>query len=122
VGNCIFWASMPIVASHRCFRKMKSCGVNACREPCIGTTLKDVARKVGFSDPRLVEDAPINVENADVEQFISESGKNALEFYSATYRLWKLDLEPYYCSKLLNKTKRLDPHQVAVKPYLQSCL
>ena len=81
-----------------------------------------MARNVGFSDPGLVEDAPINVENANVEQLISENGNNALEFYSVTYRLWKLDLEPYYCSKPLNKTKRLDPHQVAVKPYLQSCL
>jgi len=56
---------------------------------------ENMARKVGFSDPRLVEDAPITVENAAVEQLISESGNNALEFYSATYRLWKLDLEPY---------------------------
>jgi hypothetical protein len=101
---------------------MKSCGVNACRVACIGTTLKNMARDVGFSDPGLVEDAPIKVENADVEQLISESGNNALEFYYVTYRLWKLDLEPYYSSKPLNKTKRLDPHQVAVKPYLQSCL
>jgi hypothetical protein len=54
-----------------------------------------MARKVGFADPRLVEDARITVHNADVERKINESGNGSLEFYSATYRLWKLDLEPY---------------------------
>jgi SAM-dependent methyltransferase len=56
---------------------------------------ENMARKMGFTDPRLVEDAPITVENADVEQLITASGNDALEFYSATYRLWKLDLEPH---------------------------
>lgn len=56
---------------------------------------ENMARKVGFTDPRLVEDAPITVQNADVEKAISESGNDALKFYSATYRLWKLDLEPH---------------------------
>jgi len=56
---------------------------------------ENMARKVGFTDPRLVEDAPITVQNADVERLISETGNDALEFYSATYRLWKLDLEPH---------------------------
>lgn len=56
---------------------------------------ENLARKVGFTDPRLVEDAPITVQNAGVEQLITESGNDALEFYSATYRLWKLDLEPH---------------------------
>ena len=54
---------------------------------------ENMARKVGFADPRLVEDAPITIKNAEVERTIFESG-NELEFYSATYRLWKLDLEP----------------------------
>jgi len=56
---------------------------------------ENMAKKVGFADPRLVEDAPITVKNADVEQIISESGNDSLEFYSATYRLWKLGLEPH---------------------------
>lgn len=56
---------------------------------------ENMARKVGFTDPRLVEDAPITVSNAEVEKAISESGNDALKFYSATYRLWKLDLEPH---------------------------
>ena len=54
-----------------------------------------MAKKVGFTDPRLVEDAPITVSSADVERTISESGNDSLDFYSATYRLWKLDLEPH---------------------------
>lgn len=56
---------------------------------------QNLARKIGFADPRLVEDAPITVQNADVKQTIAESGNDALEFYSATYRLWNLDLEPH---------------------------
>eukprot|EP00980_Cylindrotheca_fusiformis_P008609 scaffold1830_cov117-Cylindrotheca_fusiformis.AAC.8 len=56
---------------------------------------ENMARKVGFSDPRLVEDAPITVQNADVEKLITETGNDALEFFSATYRLWKVDLEPH---------------------------
>lgn len=56
---------------------------------------ENMARKVGFTDPRLVEDAPITVQNAEVERTISESGNDELEFYSATYRLWKLELEPH---------------------------
>jgi hypothetical protein len=49
-----------------------------------------------FTDPGLVEDVRIiTVENADVEQLITASGDDALEFYSATYRLWKIDLEPH---------------------------
>lgn len=56
---------------------------------------QNMARTVGFADPRLVEDAPITVKNDAVERLISESGNTALEFFSATYRLWKLDLEPH---------------------------
>ena len=56
---------------------------------------QNMARKVGFADPRLVEDSPITVQNADVERTISETGNDSLEFFSATYRLWKLDLEPH---------------------------
>lgn len=54
---------------------------------------ENLARSVGF-DPRLVEDAPITINNGDVKRSIAEQGHNGLGFYSATYRLWKLpDLE-----------------------------
>uniref|UniRef100_A0A7R9WVD5 Arsenite methyltransferase n=1 Tax=Craspedostauros australis TaxID=1486917 RepID=A0A7R9WVD5_9STRA len=56
---------------------------------------ENMSRKIGFADPRLVEDAPITVQNAEVERCISESGCEKLKFYSATYRLWKLPLEPH---------------------------
>ncbi|KAL3925129.1 MAG: hypothetical protein SGILL_000617 [Bacillariaceae sp.] len=56
---------------------------------------ENMARKVGFPDPRLVEDAPITIKNDAVERLVTESGNDALEFYSATYRLWKMDLEPH---------------------------
>lgn len=55
---------------------------------------ENLARTVGF-DPRLVEDAPITVDNPEVQRGIAEKGHDGLDFYSATYRLWKLlDLEP----------------------------
>jgi len=47
-----------------------------------------ISKKVGFSDPRCVEDKPITIENAQVEKKVKD-----LKFYSVTYRLWKLDLE-----------------------------
>lgn len=50
-----------------------------------------MARKVGFVDPRLVEDAPITLQNDALERVLLESGNGQLEFYSATYRLWKMD-------------------------------
>ena len=57
---------------------------------------ENMARSVGFHDPRLVEDAPITVQNADVERVIAAAGNEELKFYSATYRLWKIDdLEPH---------------------------
>jgi 2-polyprenyl-3-methyl-5-hydroxy-6-metoxy-1,4-benzoquinol methylase len=57
---------------------------------------QNLAKKVGFDDPRLVEDAPITIQNAKVQQGIQDLGYGALQFYSATYRLWKLpnQLEP----------------------------
>jgi len=55
---------------------------------------ENLARSVGF-DPRLVEDDPITVQNDEIKRAIAESGHDGLEFYSATYRLWKLpNLEP----------------------------
>ena len=44
-----------------------------------------LARRAGFTDPRLVEDAPITIQNAAVHEKIGHIG-----FYSATYRLFKL--------------------------------
>ena len=56
----------------------------------------NMAKKCGFKDPRLVEDAPITVENKAVQQKMDDMGYAGLEFYSATYRLFQLDsLEPH---------------------------
>lgn len=55
---------------------------------------QNLAKKAGFDDPRLVEDAPITVENAEVAESMTKGGHQGLKFYSATYRLLKLDLEP----------------------------
>jgi SAM-dependent methyltransferase len=49
-----------------------------------------LAKQAGFTDPRLVEDRPLGIDNVDVEAKIGHIG-----FYSATYRLFKIDaLEP----------------------------
>jgi len=57
---------------------------------------QNLAKKCGFKDPRLVEDAPITIENKKVQDKIDEMGHKNLEFYSATYRLFQLDcLEPH---------------------------
>jgi len=52
------------------------------------------AKRAGFADPRLVIDSPITIENPALGARLAElSGETA--FYSATYRLFKLDtLEP----------------------------
>ena len=56
----------------------------------------NMAKRCGFKDPRLVEDAPITVENKAVQQKMDDMGYAGLEFYSATYRLFQLDsLEPH---------------------------
>jgi SAM-dependent methyltransferase len=50
----------------------------------------NLAKECGFSDPRLVEDAPITINNKELEAKVGR-----LDFYSATYRLFKLPvLEP----------------------------
>uniref|UniRef100_A0A7S1VEX3 Arsenite methyltransferase n=1 Tax=Grammatophora oceanica TaxID=210454 RepID=A0A7S1VEX3_9STRA len=59
---------------------------------------ENLARKVGFVDPRLVEDAPITIESADVQRAMDEAGQQDLSFYSATYRLWNMP------------TPKLEPH------------
>lgn len=49
-----------------------------------------LAKEAGFSDPRLVEDRPLGIDNPEVEAKISH-----INFYSATFRLFKLEgLEP----------------------------
>lgn len=51
---------------------------------------ENLAKKAGFLDPRLVEDDIITIENESIEAKIGH-----IEFYSATYRLFKLpELEP----------------------------
>ena len=49
-----------------------------------------LARQAGFLDPRLVEDRPLAITDEAIEAKLG-----AARFFSATYRLWKLDgLEP----------------------------
>jgi SAM-dependent methyltransferase len=47
---------------------------------------QNLAKKVGFLDPRLVEDSPITIDNPAIEQRIGH-----INFASATYRLFKLE-------------------------------
>lgn len=50
----------------------------------------NLAKKVGFLDPRLVSDRPLAINNPIIQEKIGHIG-----FYSATYRLFKLpELEP----------------------------
>jgi len=52
---------------------------------------ENLAKKVGFTDPRLVEDDVITIENEAVQNKIGHIG-----FFSATYRLFKIEsLEPF---------------------------
>ncbi len=52
---------------------------------------QNLAKKSGFLDPRLVEDRPLGINNPNIETLIGH-----IKFYSATYRLFKLDgLEPH---------------------------
>lgn len=49
-----------------------------------------LAKQVGFVDPRLVEDRPISVQNKKLEELVGH-----INFFSATYRLFKIpSLEP----------------------------
>ncbi len=51
---------------------------------------ENLAKKAGFNDPRLVEDRVLTIENPEIEKRLGD-----ITFYSATYRLFKLDhLEP----------------------------
>jgi SAM-dependent methyltransferase len=54
----------------------------------------NLAKKCGFTDPRLVTSKPITINNAKLQEKLQENVGD-IEFYSATYRLFKLpDLEP----------------------------
>lgn len=64
-----------------------------------------LAKLCGFADPRLVTSAPVSIGNAQLEEAIAQhmpptldaSGKAQPQFYSATYRLWKIaELETDY--------------------------
>lgn len=51
---------------------------------------QNLAKQCGFLDPRLVEDRPLGIENPQIEELIGH-----INFFSATYRLFKLEgLEP----------------------------
>ncbi len=59
------------------------------RSECLGGALyyKDferIARKVGFSDPRVVSKQAIDINNKEIEALVGN-----IKFYSITYRLWK---------------------------------
>lgn len=50
----------------------------------------NLAKETGFKDPRLVADRPLDITDVGIKQKIGH-----IDFYSATYRLFKLDgLEP----------------------------
>jgi SAM-dependent methyltransferase len=52
----------------------------------------NLARQAGFLDPRLVEDRPLTIDNPGIEAQIGHIG-----FFSATYRLFKLDGLESHC-------------------------
>ena len=49
-----------------------------------------LAKQAGFIDPRLVEDRPIALENRQLEDKVKQL-QDGLQFYSATYRLVKVE-------------------------------
>ena len=55
---------------------------------------QNLAKKCGFLDPRLVEDSVITVNNEQLEEKVNAEN---LKFFSATYRLWKLDDLETHC-------------------------
>ena len=46
----------------------------------------NAAKNAGFADPRVAEDKPVTVENAELEALLGD-----IKFYSVTYRLFKID-------------------------------
>ncbi|MDY6862735.1 MAG: hypothetical protein SV062_07070 [Thermodesulfobacteriota bacterium] len=58
---------------------------------CLGGALyyKDferIARRVGFADPRVITNRKITISNPEIERLVEN-----INFYSITYRLWKLE-------------------------------
>ena len=53
---------------------------------------QNLAKKTGFLDPRLVKDRPLGINNPEVLARVSHIG-----FYSATYRLFKIDSLESHC-------------------------
>ena len=52
---------------------------------------ENLARKVGFADPRVVESRPLGISNPKLEKMLA-----GFDFCSVTYRLFKIsDLEPH---------------------------
>lgn len=52
----------------------------------------NLAKQSGFLDPRLVEDRPLNIDNEEIALRIGH-----INFYSATYRLFKIDRLESHC-------------------------
>jgi len=52
----------------------------------------NLAKKCGFADPRLVKDSRITIANQQIERLIGH-----IDFYSATYRLFKIDGLESHC-------------------------
>lgn len=52
----------------------------------------NLAKQVGFVDPRLVEDRPLSIDNEEIAERIGH-----IQFFSATYRLFKLDGLESHC-------------------------
>ena len=46
----------------------------------------NVAKTAGFTDPRVVDNKPITIENPELEALVGD-----IKFYSVTYRLWKIN-------------------------------
>ena len=58
---------------------------------CLGGALYEndfirICRKIGFTDPRIVTKRKLNIDNPKIKKLIGN-----IEFYSITYRLWKID-------------------------------
>ena len=51
---------------------------------------ENIAKSVGFTDPRVVESSPVTIENEKIQKKVGD-----IEFFSVTYRLFKIaELEP----------------------------
>lgn len=44
------------------------------------------AKEAGFTDPRVIEDKPVSIDNQELEELVGD-----LKFYSVTYRLMKIE-------------------------------